>query len=149
MDCGDANGAVRHKDDPKDNPKDESTPKTSNASTTPKKADKLKTPKQKWTAYVDSHTISSPDNLNDEPEESINQTDSKTRYSLTPGDLAVLPYFPKPNPKYGNTTKLFKESEVKTLAYRKAAYLGGADEGDDEVVLKKGKELFEESQNGE
>lgn len=104
---------------------------------------KEKTPKQKWAAYVEAHTVSSPDSLKDEPEEAINQTDCKTKYSLLPGDLAVLPYFPKPNPKYGNTTKLFKESEAKTLAYRKAAVLGGVDDGDEAAMLEKGKELFE------
>jgi hypothetical protein len=78
--------------------------------------------------------------------ESINQSDCKTKYSLLPGDLAVLPYFPKPNQKYGNTTKLFSESEVKTLAYRKAAVLGGVDveEGDEVAFLERGRELFEE-----
>ena len=82
--------------------------------------------------------------MTEEPETAINQSDSKTKYSLTPGDLAVLPYFPKPNPKYGNTTKLFKESEVKTLAYRKAAVVGGVGEEDDAALLEKGRGLLEE-----
>jgi hypothetical protein len=56
----------------------------------------------------------------------------------------VLPYFPKPNQKYGNTTKLFSESEVKTLAYRKAAVLGEVEDADEASMLEKGKELFEE-----
>ncbi|OAL05902.1 hypothetical protein IQ06DRAFT_373273 [Phaeosphaeriaceae sp. SRC1lsM3a] len=122
-----------HKDDPPEEEKEEK-----------KKAPKEKTPKQKWTAYLEAHAVSSPDSLKDEPEEAINQTDCKTKYSLVPGDLVVLPYFPKPNPKYGNTTKLFKESEVKTLAYRKAAVLGGVEDGDEAAMLEKGKELFEE-----
>jgi hypothetical protein len=58
----------------------------------------------------------------------------------------VLNFFPKPNPKYGNTTKLFDEDEVKELAYRKTAVLAGV-EGDDEVVLDKGKKLFEEEKS--
>jgi hypothetical protein len=57
--------------------------------------------------------------------------------------LAVLPYFPKPNPKYGNTTKLFKESEVKSLAYRKHAVIAGVEEDDEGALLEKGRELFE------
>lgn len=93
---------------------------------------------------MEAHTVSSPDSLKEEPEEAINQTDCKTKYSLVPGDLAVLPYFPKPNPKYGNTTKLFKESEVKTLAYRKAAVLGGVADGDEAAMLEKGKKLLED-----
>jgi hypothetical protein len=123
----------RHKDDPKEE----------QAKPDKKKAPKAKTPKQKWTAYVEAHTVASPDSLKEEPEEAINQSDCKTKYSLLPADLAVLPHFPKPNQKYGNTTKLFKESEVKTLAYRKAAVLGDVDEEDGEL-LEKGKALFEE-----
>lgn len=117
-----------------------------NDSPTPEKKDKLakpKTPKQTWTAYIEAHTLSTPDNLPIEPEESINQSDCKAKYSLLPGDLAVLPYFPKPNQKYGNTTKLFSESEVKGLAYRKAAVLGGVEEADEVVLLERGRELFE------
>jgi hypothetical protein len=60
--------------------------------------------------------------------------------------LVVLNFFPKPNPKYGNTTKLFNEDEVKELAYRKTAVLAGV-EGKDEEVLEKGKKLFEEGKN--
>jgi hypothetical protein len=128
----------RHKNDVEEEAKedDKADPK--------KKAPKSKTPKQKWSAYVEAHTISSPESLKEEPEEAINQSDCKTKYSLVPGDLAVLPYFPKPNQKYGNTTKLFRESEVKTLAYRKAAVLGEVKDEDEAAMLEKGKELFEE-----
>jgi hypothetical protein len=121
----------RYKDDPKEDPKKK------------EKAPKEKTPKQKWTAYLESHATDNAEALKEEPEDAINQSDCKPRYKLLPADLAILPYFPKPNQKYGNTTKLFKESEVKTLAYRKAAVLGGVDEEDNEVV-EKGKALFEE-----
>lgn len=62
---------------------------------------------------------------------------------LLPGDLVCLPHFPKPNPKYGNTTKLFKRADVKNLAYRKSATIGGLEEGDNiEEFLKKGKKLL-------
>jgi hypothetical protein len=110
----------RHKDDPKEDPKKK------------EKVPKEKTPKQKWTAYLESHATDNAEALKEEPEDAINQSDCKPRYKLLPADLAILPYFPKPNQKYGNTTKLFKESEVKTLAYRKAAVLGGVDEEDNE-----------------
>jgi hypothetical protein len=125
----------RHKDDPKE---EEVKPDKKK-----EKAPKEKTPKQKWTAYLESHASHTPDAFKEEPENAINQSDCKPQYKLLPADLAVLSYFPKPNQKYGNTTKLFKESEVKELAYRKAAVLGGVDEADEEV-LEKGKALFEE-----
>lgn len=65
---------------------------------------------------------------------------------LTPGDLACLQHFPKPNPKYGNTTKLFNKDDVQKLAYRKAAVVGGIEEaGDTEKFLAKGEELLEAS----
>ena len=82
--------------------------------------------------------------LSDEPEDSVNQTDSKTFYMLAPGDLSCLPHFPKPNQKYGNTTKLFNKGDVQKLAYRKAAVVGGVEETEDtEKFLSKGKELLE------
>lgn len=106
---------------------------------TPKKP---KTPKQKWSAYVEAHNIGD-EKLSEEPEESINQTDSQTHFQLLPGDLACLPHFPKPNPKYGNTTKLFKRADVKTLAYSKAATINGVEEGENtDKFLEKGKELL-------
>jgi hypothetical protein len=125
-----ANYATRHKDDeePAEAP-----------ATKPAKA---KTPKQKWSAYVDAHTVAELDALKDEPEDAVNQSECKTKYKLVPADLVVLPHFPKPNQKYGQTAKLFKESEVKTLAYRKAAVLEGVEEEDEVALLKKGEELF-------
>jgi hypothetical protein len=54
-----------------------------------------------------------------------------------------LPHFPKANPKYGNTTKLFPRAAVRDLAYRKAATLEGLEEGEDpEEFLSKGKKLL-------
>ncbi|KAF2032267.1 hypothetical protein EK21DRAFT_110210 [Setomelanomma holmii] len=129
-----------HKNDPKEDEKPE--PKAA-------KPTKEKTPKQKWTAHVESHALSTPAALTSEPSEAINQSDCKTKYNLLPADLAVLPYFGKPNPKYGNTTKLFDEGEVKTLAYRKAAIVGGVEEGDEVKLLERGKEVFEEGREEE
>ncbi|KAF9698687.1 hypothetical protein EKO04_002780 [Ascochyta lentis] len=106
-------------------------------------APKPKTSKQIWAAYVNEHNVGDK-KLSEEPEDSINQTDSKTHYLLTPGDLACLPHFPKPNPKYGNTTKLFNEDSIKRLAYRKAAVVAGIEEGKDTgEFLSKGKELLD------
>lgn len=57
--------------------------------------------------------------------------------------MVCLPPFPKPNPKYGNTMKLFRREDVKNLAYRKAATIDGVEEGDNtDEFLKKGKELL-------
>jgi hypothetical protein len=153
----------RHKDDPEPGPVAEKPTKAETKEnekpSKPKKAEKpakAKTPKQKWTEYISTHALT-PDNTNDklieEPSDSdvINQTECKMKYSLTPQDLACLPYFPKKNAVYGNTTKLFKESEVKLLAYRKIAVLAGVEtEAKDDVeLLEKGKTLFEEGGDDE
>lgn len=54
-----------------------------------------------------------------------------------------MPHFPKPNPKYRNTTKFFNKTDVRDLAYRKAATIGGIEEtGNVEALLRKGKELL-------
>ncbi|KAL1796431.1 hypothetical protein ACET3X_004971 [Alternaria dauci] len=105
-----------------------------------------KTPKQKWAAYLSANSINEDGKLAEEPSDAINQTECKNKYALTPKDLACLPYFPKKNPAYRNTTKLFKESVVKSLAYRKTAVLAGLedDEKDDEAFLEKGQKLFDE-----
>ncbi|CAO2657245.1 Nn.00g033710.m01.CDS01 [Neocucurbitaria sp. VM-36] len=119
------------------------------ASKSDKPPKKDKTPKQKWAEYIATHALAATgkdnDKLAEEPEESVNQTESKSTYNLTPQDLACLPYFSKKNPKYGGTIKLFKVSEVKGLAWRKAAVLAGVEEnGGGEVnFLERGKEIFE------
>ncbi|KAF2132195.1 hypothetical protein P153DRAFT_394357 [Dothidotthia symphoricarpi CBS 119687] len=109
------------------------------------KKKKEQTPKQKWIAYIAEHAVSKDDGddgkLADEPEIAITQTDCKSKYNLTPQDLACLPYFPKKNAAYGNTMKLFKESEARTLAFRKCAVLAGVEEDDELVLLKRGEEL--------
>jgi hypothetical protein len=113
-----------------------------------KKTDKPMTPRQKWAAYIESRTVTSPDALASEPEEAINQSDCRSKFDLMPADLAVLSYFPKPNPKYKNTTKLFKESDVEDLAHRKTAVLAGVeDDGDEAALLEKGKTLFDEGKS--
>jgi hypothetical protein len=140
--------------------KNESTP-SSHKQDNAGKQKKEKTPKQKWSAYISAHGLASHnendndnangnenlnENLAQEPSDVINQTESKNKYNLTPQDLACLPHFPKKNPVYGKTMKLFKESEVKMLAYRKAAVLAGVEgdgEEDEEAFLEKGREIFE------
>ncbi|KAH7073409.1 hypothetical protein FB567DRAFT_199979 [Paraphoma chrysanthemicola] len=132
------------KEDHKNDPKDENpTTKSPSSPKSTAKPAKPKTPKQKWSAYIEAHTLADPASLKEEPANPINQSDCKPKYDLLPADLAVLPYFAKPNPKYGNTTKLFDESEVKTLAWRKAAVVGGVEEGEEGKVLEKGRELVE------
>ncbi|KAF1830420.1 hypothetical protein BDW02DRAFT_559068 [Decorospora gaudefroyi] len=109
----------------------------------PDKPTKEKTPKQKWTQYITAHALTTNDTLSQEPQDAVNQTDSKAKYNLTPTDLACLPYFAKKNPAYGNGMKLFKESEVRVLAYRKAAVLAGEGGGDEGAFLERGREIFE------
>ena len=122
----------------------QSTPKKSKGEPASKpKTPKSKTPKQKWAAYVEEHNVGD-EKLSEEPDDGINQSDSKAHFQLLPGDLVCLPHFPKPNQKYGNTTKLFKKADVQALAYRKAATVAGIEEGDDvEAFLGKGQELLE------
>lgn len=109
------------------------------------KTPKSKTPKQKWAAYVEEHNVGDQ-KLSEEPEDGINQSDCKADLQLLPGDLVCLPHFPKPNQKYGNTTKLFKKADVQTLAYRKAATVKGIEEDDDvEAFLSKGQKLLKTS----
>ncbi|KAI4651224.1 uncharacterized protein J4E78_007915 [Alternaria triticimaculans] len=117
----------------------------------PTKPTKEKTPKQKWSAYISSHTLAADSNLTEEPSDVINQTECKNKYSLTPQDLACLSFFPKKNPVYGKIMKLFHESEVKKLAYVKTAVLAGVeDDGEDEgALVKEGKKIVEEQREGE
>ena len=106
------------------------------------KTPKSKTLKQRWAAYVEEHIVGDQ-KLSEEPEDGINQSDSKANFQLLPGDLVCLPHFPKPNQKYGNTTKLFKKADVQTLAYRKAVTIAGIEEdGDVQDSLSKGQGLL-------
>lgn len=135
----DANVRCRHKDDEPEVKEDKK-----------EKKNKPKSTKQKWGSYIESQTHPTPlPTLKEEPKEVINQSDCNTRYHLVPADLVVLNFFPKPNPKYGNTTKLFNEDEVKELAWRKTAVLAGVEQvgGDDAELLEKGKTLFEEGKS--
>jgi hypothetical protein len=140
-----------HKDDPKPETAEEKPAKPVKKEKPAKaeKPKKEKTPKQKWTEYITRHALT-PDNTNDklteEPSDVINQTECKTKFSLTAQDLVCLPHFPKKNAAYGNTMKLFEEGEVKMLAYRKTAVLAGVEsDGKDDVgLLEKGRELFEQ-----
>lgn len=85
---------IRHKDDPEDKHEEKPASKSS-----------AQTPKKKWAAFVDDRVGKYSDDLEEEPEKSINQTDSTKKYKLSTKELATLSYFGKPNPKYGNTTK--------------------------------------------
>jgi hypothetical protein len=134
-----------HKDDvdvPEEKPnknetKDKPTP-------TKEKPKEYLRPKQKWNEYISTHAIDENDKLTEEPADIINQTKCKSKYFLTQKDLACLRQFPKKNPTSRFNTKLFKESEVKLLAYRKTAVLAGVDDGkDDGALLERGRELFE------
>jgi hypothetical protein len=145
----------RHRNDTEPEPiEDKPEKKEKSAKADNAKPKKEKTPKQKWTEYIAAHALTADntnDKLTEEPSDVINQTESKTKYSLTPQDLTCLPYFPKKNASYGSTMKLFKESEVKLLAYRKTAVLAAVegDGKDDVVLLERGKKLFEQEDEDE
>ncbi|KAF1947353.1 hypothetical protein EJ02DRAFT_449935 [Clathrospora elynae] len=140
----------KHKDDHPAPEEEEDKPVKKNQSApTTTKASKSQTPKQKWTEYITTHTLSAPaNNMAEEPVKFINQTECKTKYSLTPQDLAVLPYFTK-TAAYGKTTKLFEESEVKTLVYRKTAVIEGVEDDDDVALVERGREIFEAEEDDE
>lgn len=109
----------------------------------PGKKEKVKTPKQTWSAYITTRALDDGAKLTEEPSEAISQTDSKKKYNLTPQDLGCLPHFPRENAAYGKTLKLFNESEVRDLVYRKTAVLAGVEDSIEEDLLGIGKELFE------
>jgi|SRR5690242_11426677 len=68
------------------------------------------TNKQKWATYVEERSVGDR-KLSEEPQDGIKQTDSKTSNQLLP------PTLPQPNPKYGNRTKLFNQTDVQSLAF--------------------------------
>ncbi|RMZ72184.1 hypothetical protein GMOD_00007190 [Pyrenophora seminiperda CCB06] len=139
LDKGEEMWKEEHKDDPVEEAQ----------ATKAEKPTKEKTQKQKWATYVTTHSIDDNDKLTKEPTQPINQSEIKIIYSLTPHDLTCLPYFPKKNAAYGNTAKVFEESEVKLLAYRKSAVLAGVDKKDSVALLERGKAIFEEQDNEE
>ena len=100
--------------------------------------------KKIWEAWLDEHNIHG-ELLATEPtkDEAITQTDSLKRYGLKPAELGSLLRFEKKNPQYGGTMKLFVKDDVKELAFRKLGMLAGV-EGDDEVVVEKGEEIWKE-----
>ncbi|KAG9189604.1 hypothetical protein G6011_06472 [Alternaria panax] len=138
------------KDGNADKPAKAAKPKKENKAVKAEKPNKEKTQKQQWAAYISENALDSGDDkLAEEPSDVINQTECKNKYSLTPKDLACLPHLLKKNPPYGNNTKLFRESEVKSLVYRKTAVLAGEEDNgkDDDKLLKKGRAFFM-AQNG-
>ena len=92
---------------------------------------------------VNGATINWPE---DEEPETITQSDAGTLYSLKPNELTCLPHHPRINLKYGNTTKLFDEAEVKRLAFRKYAMLAGEASGktaaEEDAMIVRGKQLW-------
>ncbi|KAF2643254.1 hypothetical protein P280DRAFT_467312 [Massarina eburnea CBS 473.64] len=99
--------------------------------------------KQAWDDYWQQNDVLG-EKFSAEPEKSINQTDAGTIYRLTPRELGCLPHFPDYNRLYKNTRKLFDEEEVKRLAFRKYAMLVGITGRDEEIMLSRGQELWEE-----
>jgi hypothetical protein len=109
------------------------------------KADKA-SHKQAWESWLKEHEIAEDERLLDEEPEkeiSITQTDAGKKYGVKKEELGVLKHFEKrnPNPLYKNDIKLFLESEVKELGWRKAGMLAG-EEG--EEAMEKGEEIWRE-----
>jgi flagellar biosynthesis GTPase FlhF len=107
--------------------------------------DQKKRWKQEWESYCAAHDVNGA--TLDWPEgtepESITQTDAGKLYCLKPNEMGCLRHHPKVNFKYGNTTKLFDEDEVRALAFRKYAMLAGVT-GSEKVMVTKGEALWEE-----
>jgi hypothetical protein len=97
-----------------------------------------------WTAWLASHDVSGA-LLDEEPvkDASITQTDAAKRYGLKKEELGVLKHWEKRNPLHNNTMKLYFESEVRELGFRKAGMLDGVD-AEDERVLGRGEEVWKE-----
>jgi flagellar biosynthesis GTPase FlhF len=106
--------------------------------------DQKKRWKQEWESYCTAHNVDGAtlDWPEDTEPESITQTDAGKLYCLKPNEMGCLRHHPKVNFKYGNTTKLFDEDEVRALAFRKYAMLAGVT-GSEDVMVTEGKALWE------
>jgi hypothetical protein len=135
--------AKRAKKDPETAPADAQS-KAAAASAKAEKAQHVAS----WTAYLAAHDVAGA-LLDDEPDKdaSITQTDAAKRYGVKKEDLCVLKHFEKRNPLYNNTMKLYVESAVRELGFRKAGTLDGAagDDDDDDAVVKRGEALWTEA----
>jgi len=101
--------------------------------------------KAAWDAWLKDNALPEDDRLlAEEPEKeiSITQTDAGKKYGLKKEELSVVKHFEKrnPNPLYKNDIKLFVESEVQVLGWRKLGMLVG-EEGD---AVGKGRQMWEE-----
>ncbi|KAK7179302.1 hypothetical protein DPSP01_005722 [Paraphaeosphaeria sporulosa] len=99
--------------------------------------------KKQWEDYCTTHNFTGA-TLAEEPGESITQSDAGQYYTLKPNELACLPHHPRKNPLYKNTTKLFDEDEVRSLAYRKYAIFGGVSQSPESTMLAEGKKLWDD-----
>ncbi|KAF1964862.1 hypothetical protein BU23DRAFT_575358 [Bimuria novae-zelandiae CBS 107.79] len=100
--------------------------------------------KREWDDYVKENDVHGA-TLDEEPVPKITQTDAGQLYTLKPNELACLPHFPKPNYYDAtNITKVFDESDVEKLAFRKYAMLSGMAREPEKVMLARGKDLWEE-----
>lgn len=105
------------------------------------KAEKA-TNRKSWDSWLASHDAGGA-LLDEEPgkDVSITQTDAGKKYGLKKEDLGALKCFEKRNPVHNNTMKLYVESEVRELGFRKLGVLEGG-EGDEAV--EKGEEIWRE-----
>ncbi|KAL1612077.1 hypothetical protein SLS60_000300 [Paraconiothyrium brasiliense] len=106
--------------------------------------------KKAWEDYLEEHNVDGEtvDWTEGEEPECITQTDAGKVYGLKPSELGCLRHHPKVNFKYGNTTKLFNEEEVRRLAFRKVAMLvgvkGGETAEEEDELISQGRKLWEE-----
>ncbi|KAJ4357315.1 uncharacterized protein N0V89_001890 [Didymosphaeria variabile] len=109
-----------------------------------------KTWKKDWEAFVEAHDVhgETVDWAEDEEKEGITQTDAGKVYGLKASELVCLKHHPRFNFKFGNTTKLFDEEEVRRMAWRKVAMLAGVQGGgtaeEEDALIAKGKKMWED-----
>ncbi|KAI1667710.1 hypothetical protein L13192_08419 [Pyrenophora tritici-repentis] len=114
--------------------------------------EKEETPEERWAEYTRTHSLTldtTDGRLNEEPTISINRRDGRVKYDITGQEWDCLPFFLK-TVAYGVRMKVYKESEVKLLGYRKMAVLAGGDklcDFDELLLLKMGEQLFEERES--
>jgi hypothetical protein len=92
--------------------------------------------KQRWQDWLARRALPLDQKLHTrEPKriDCITQTDCQKLHGLKPHELSSLQHTEKPHPVYGTLTKLFVEVEVRKLAVRKLAMLGGETQTGDGV----------------
>jgi hypothetical protein len=79
-------------------------------------------------------------------EDLVNVKESAKVYGIKGDELACVPYCPVQNPHGKGFTpmKFFLETDVIRLAFRKEAVMAGVSQDDEDELLARGQELYEE-----